>query len=88
MPHHDSKDSKAVDFGLLAAALATSAAMFFLASAVVWLLWNGALAPSTTNLKKIGYWKAAGILLLASMLFGGYHARPIMRQCFRSRHHH
>ena len=84
MPHQSHhSDSKAVDVGMLFAALAVSAAMFFLSAAFVYLLWNAAVVPVISSTRKASYWQAAGLLLLASLLFGGYHARPLLRQCCR-----
>jgi len=41
-----------------------------LLSFAVMLLWN-ALLPGIAGLPAIGYWKAAGLLVLARILFGG-----------------
>jgi len=44
---------------------------FFAAmSAVVMLLWNWIL-PEVANVKPLNFWKAAGLLLLFKILFGG-----------------
>ena len=40
----------------------------------VMLLWNG-LLPGIFGLKAITYWQAMGLLLLARILFGGFHHR-------------
>lgn len=45
--------------------------MFAAASAVVMLLWNW-LIPSIIGWAAINYWKAAGLLLLCKILFGGF----------------
>lgn len=37
---------------------------------VVMLLWN-AILPETIGVKPLNFWKAAGLLLLAKILFGG-----------------
>ena len=37
---------------------------------VVMLLWN-AILPETVGVKPLNFWKAAGLLLLAKILFGG-----------------
>ena len=49
-----------VVFALIAAAL----------SALVMYLWN-AILPDTIGVKPLNFWKAAGLLLLAKILFGG-----------------
>ncbi len=51
---------------------------FFLgmAALVTWilmLLWNG-LMPVIFGLSVITFWQAAGLLILAKILFGGFHA--------------
>ena len=45
-------------------------AMIAVFGAVVMLLWN-ALLPELLGLPALNYWQAAGILLLARILFGG-----------------
>jgi hypothetical protein len=47
--------------------------LFFIAlgSALVMLLWN-ALLPEIFGIKAIGYWQAAGVLILSRILFGGF----------------
>ncbi len=39
-------------------------------SGVVMFLWN-AILPETVGVKPLNFWKAAGLLLLAKILFGG-----------------
>lgn len=39
-------------------------------SALVMYLWN-AILPDTIGVKPLNFWKAAGLLLLAKILFGG-----------------
>ena len=39
-------------------------------SALVMVLWN-AILPDTIGVKPLNFWKAAGLLLLAKILFGG-----------------
>lgn len=43
-------------------------------SAVVMLLWN-AILPDTVGVKPLNFWKAAGLLILAKILFGGFGRR-------------
>jgi hypothetical protein len=47
-------------------------AFVLLFGAVVMLLWN-ALLPPLLNVGVIGYWQAVGLLILARILFGGFH---------------
>ena len=42
-----------------------------LASWVVMFLWN-AILPEVTGVKPLDFWKAAGLLILAKILFGGF----------------
>jgi hypothetical protein len=42
--------------------------------AVVMLLWN-AIVPGIFTLPVITFWQAAGLLVLARILFGGFHCR-------------
>ena len=44
----------------------------FLFGEIVMLLWN-AILPQVTGVRYITYWQAVGILVLAKILFGGYH---------------
>jgi hypothetical protein len=44
------------------------------AGAAVMLLWN-ALLPSIFGLRAIGFWEGLGLLVLARLLFGGFHGR-------------
>lgn len=46
-------------------------AVFAGASAIVMLLWNW-LIPSLIGWGSLGYWQAAGLLLLCKLLFGGF----------------
>ncbi len=52
--------------------LATAGAAAF--SGLVMLLWNGIL-PSLFHVSIITFWQAAGLLLLARLLFGGFRGR-------------
>jgi len=45
--------------------------VFILGSAVM-LLWN-AIIPDLFHIGQISFWQAVGILLLAKILFGGFH---------------
>lgn len=55
--------------------LAVMAAAFVAAfSLVVMLLWN-ALVPELFGGPVVGFWKAAGLLVLSRILFGGFHRR-------------
>lgn len=54
--------------GLAVLVLAVAA----VAGAAVMLLWNG-LMPRIFGLPKVGFWQAAGLLVLARLLFGGGH---------------
>jgi Ca2+/H+ antiporter, TMEM165/GDT1 family len=49
-------------------------AVLALASFAVFGLWN-AILPTVLGVKTITYWQAAGILLLAKILFGGFPGR-------------
>lgn len=49
-------------------------AVFAAGSAVVMLLWNW-LIPAIIGWEVIGFWQAAGILLLCRILFGGFSGR-------------
>jgi hypothetical protein len=42
-------------------------------------LWNSTM-PEVFDLKEISFWQALRILLLAGMLFGGYHAAEVPEQ--------
>jgi hypothetical protein len=44
----------------------------FLAGLVVQSLWN-AILPDLLHVGMIGYWQAMGLLVLARLLFGGFH---------------
>jgi NhaP-type Na+/H+ and K+/H+ antiporter len=44
-------------------------------SLVVMWLWN-ALLPVIFGVKMINFWQAAGLLILAKILFGGFHRPP------------
>ncbi|MGK0387481.1 MAG: hypothetical protein ACI94Y_000207 [Maribacter sp.] len=43
-------------------------------ASVVMLLWN-AILPDTIGVKPLNFWKAAGLLILAKILFGGLRGR-------------
>lgn len=49
-------------------------AFFSAISFVVMLLWN-AILPDVANVKPLKFWQAAGLLLLAKILFGGFRGR-------------
>jgi hypothetical protein len=49
------------------------AAAFGLSALVMWL-WN-AILPQVTGATTITYWQAMGLLVLARILFGGFHFR-------------
>ena len=51
--------------------LIVAVAVFIMGSAVM-LLWN-AIIPSVFHLDQISFWQAIGLLLLAKILFGGFH---------------
>jgi Ca2+/H+ antiporter, TMEM165/GDT1 family len=55
------------------AILAVPAGVLFLGliGFVVMSLWNG-ITPALFGWKPIGYWQAAGLLILARLLFGGF----------------
>lgn len=59
-------------------------ALFSLFSFVVMFLWN-AIFPQVLNVGTITFWQAAGILLLAKILFGGFGGRKHRRGDFRQR---
>lgn len=61
-------------------------AVFALVIAVVMLLWN-AIVPSVIGWTAITYWQAAGILILARILFGKI-GRPGGHGRFCGRRHH
>lgn len=83
--HHATKtDAMVVTLGYILGMLFLSFALFFLLALIVYALWNHALVPGASTLKPIGYLHACGILLLASILFGGYHVRPILSCCDRA----
>ena len=46
--------------------------MLFGLSGALLFLWN-AILPEFTHLSKINYWQALGLLVLARILFGGFH---------------
>lgn len=54
--------------------IAIFAAIFTLVSFFVMFLWNTIL-PSVANVKPLSFWKAAGLLILAKILFGGLPGR-------------
>ena len=54
--------------------IAIAALGIFVFSSVVMLLWNG-IIPSVFHLDAITFWQAAGMLLLAKILFGGFRGR-------------
>lgn len=41
---------------------------------IVMLLWN-AILPDVTGVKPLNFWQAAGLLILAKILFGGFGGR-------------
>lgn len=46
-------------------------AVFAASAAIVMLLWNW-IVPSLIGWSVVGYWQAAGLLLLCRLLFGGF----------------
>ena len=46
-------------------------ALFAAAAAIIMLLWN-AIVPALIGWSAVTYWKAAGLLLLCRLLFGGF----------------
>ncbi len=48
------------------------AAALFVFSLAVMLLWNGVLAP-VVSVPSVSLWQAMGLLVLAKILFGGFH---------------
>lgn len=50
------------------------AAGVFIFGSLVMLLWNGILVP-VLGLGTVTFWQALGILILAKILFGGFHGR-------------
>ncbi|MCB9357337.1 MAG: hypothetical protein H6505_02100 [Calditrichaeota bacterium] len=57
-----------------------------LGALVVMLLWN-AILPGLIGVGVLGYWQALGLLVLARILFGGFHRMP-SRPPFLSRDWH
>ena len=57
--------------------IAIAALGVFAFSGVVMLLWNGIL-PAVLHVSAITFWQAAGILLLAKILFGGFRGKRAM----------
>lgn len=51
--------------------VALIAFLFLLFSWFVQLLWNGVLIDVFPTIPEIGYWEAAGLYLLSSLLFKG-----------------
>jgi hypothetical protein len=59
--------------------------VFAAAAAVTMLLWNALLPAIIAGVSAISYWQAAGLMLLARLLFGGFgHAK----HTFAAGHHH
>jgi len=58
--------------GLAVAGVGFAVLFAFLFGLVVKVLWNW-LMPSLFGLGTIGFWQAFGIVLLAKLLFGGFH---------------
>jgi len=48
--------------------------VFSALSFVVMFLWN-AILPEVTEVKPLNFWQAAGLLILAKILFGGFRGR-------------
>lgn len=61
------------------------AAGVFIFGSVVMLLWN-ALLPAIFGLKAISFWQALGILILAKILFGGFHGGHRHHKCHGHSH--
>jgi Ca2+/H+ antiporter, TMEM165/GDT1 family len=62
------------------------AAGIFLFGFIVMSLWN-ALLPGIIGVGTVTFWQALGILILAKILFGGFHGGP-GRHKYHHRHHH
>jgi hypothetical protein len=60
----------------IALVIVIAIAAVFLFSFIVMMLWN-AILPKVTNAGELNIWQAMGLLLLAKILFSGFH-----------RHHH
>lgn len=65
-----SKVARIIGFGILGLTMAVLFAVVF--ALVVQLLWNW-IMPAVFGLPLIDFWKAFGVLLLAKLLFGGFH---------------
>ena len=60
-----------------------------IASALAWLimiLWNNILTD-VAGLKPLNFWKAAGLLLLAKILFGGFRRKKSFSSGYSKRKH-
>ena len=69
MMHGRFKKNRMTGFILLLIAMAA------IASWVIMLLWNNVLTAAVAGIKLINFWQAAGILVLAKILFGGKFGR-------------
>jgi len=61
-----------------------------MAALVIWvlmLLWNW-LIPELFGLDAITYWQSAGLLVIAKILFGGFHAGKRGCCCGSNKHQH
>jgi hypothetical protein len=76
--HHDGRRPKGRKFLLFIGVFLSIAA---LASWLIMLLWNHILAEHT-GVKALNFWKAAGLLLLFKLLFGGIRKRASHRRPF------
>ena len=65
--------------------IAVFVAFAALATWVVMFLWN-AILPDVTGVKPLNFWQAAGLLLLAKILFGGFGFRG-RRKHWKKRKH-
>lgn len=57
--------------GLIAGAFVAGAVAFLVVGLIVQVLWNTTV-PDLFGLRAIGYWEAVRLLLLATLLFGGF----------------
>ncbi|MBN8836571.1 MAG: hypothetical protein J0I09_04895 [Sphingobacteriia bacterium] len=61
-----------------------------LAALCIWLvmwLWNNVLAEAVSGIHIIGFWQAAGIFLLAKILFGGFKKGWRKNDCYPDKKH-
>ena len=68
--------------GVIVAAIILAPGFLALFAAITMWLWNW-LMPTIFNLPTIGFWQAAGILILAQILFKGGHVRRAGRSSWK-----